>query len=137
MIGTSIKMSGLREMQAALKELGRKAKPIVGKMLRGGAAVTAQRARAIAPVDTGKMRDAIEVTRVKTRKGRVKSSVSISSKGFTGFFYPRVIEKQRKFMLFAAEGSASSSAAEITRVGTQEIERAAKLAARKAARAKA
>lgn len=78
-------VTGLKETQAALKELDRKATKSLGrKALRAGAKVLLAAARTDAPELTGRTRKNIKIRGGRSRAGALALSVGVSAKDFSG-----------------------------------------------------
>lgn len=88
------KMTGMKELQEALRQLDKKmANNVVRKSLRAGAKVTLEAIRGSAPRKTGRMAKAFAVTRGSVRKDRVIVNVQVAKKWFVGdLFYAGFVE---------------------------------------------
>ncbi len=83
---TTVKVEGLRELEAALAELGEVPRRRVGRdALRAGGEITARAARALAPVDEGNLRESIDVSGVLAPSQRgAQKKVAADQEQFVG-----------------------------------------------------
>lgn len=88
-VAVSFKITGAKELQKKLRELGPKIeKKVMRQALRAGAKIIQAEAKKLAPVDSGELRAGIKVRAVKKRKpGQVRIRVSTGEDdAFYGFF---------------------------------------------------
>lgn len=70
-----MELVGVDELLKQLEQLGRKGSSIENKALKQAGELMANEMRKEAPVDTGALRDSIEVSNIKTKKGRKRVEV--------------------------------------------------------------
>jgi hypothetical protein len=93
----TLRISGLKEAAAALRDMGTKAKPIVRKGLRIGAKIIQATERAFAPKRSGRLGRAIQISGGKSSTpGMVTLTVDPKRKSFKGVYYaPFVVNDHR------------------------------------------
>ena len=82
-----MELVGVDELLKQLEQLGRKGSSIENKALKQAGELMASEMRKEAPVDTGALRDSIEVSNIKTKKGRKRVEVGPTE------YYSTFIEK--------------------------------------------
>lgn len=119
MANAAIIVTGIKDIDRRLKTLlPRLQKKVIRQGMRAGLKVIAAEVKANAPVDTGRMKKAVQVRAVKSRKrGSIALEVRISGKvaglikpGRNPVFYPAIVEyKFRQFMkrAFNSKGEAA------------------------------
>jgi hypothetical protein len=89
MSDTTLRISGLKEVSLALRDFGKKAKPIVLKGLRVGAKIMQAAERELAPKRSGRLARAIQISGGRAAKpGMVTLTVGAKRKSFKGDYYP-------------------------------------------------
>lgn len=73
-----MELVGVDELLKQLEQLGRKGSSIENKALKQAGEMMANEMEKEAPVDTGALRDSIEVSNIKTKKGRKRVEVGPS-----------------------------------------------------------
>lgn len=145
---TFVKVDGLREVKAALRELPKATgKNVLRRVLIRRAEPVAERARQLAPVDTGQLRDSIVVSTKlgkRQRRGHSKQDrddvdvfVGPGPAGFYGWMqeFGTARVAARPFMRPAWDAEKAGVLSGIADDLRKEIEKAAARLARKAARA--
>lgn len=146
MTSFTVKVAGLKEVEASLKELKKStARSVIRKALREGGEVLARAARDLVPVDTGGLRESIDVSSRLNRSQKAKHRKRADQEVFVGpDGRPQSItqefgtykEPAQPYMRPAWDGNSKAAMTRISDALFVEVERAARRAAAKAIKVK-
>ncbi|SHH05918.1 HK97-gp10 family putative phage morphogenesis protein [Tepidibacter thalassicus] len=86
------KLEGLKELEQKLQEMGNKTSRIENKAIKKAAEPILEDAKANAPVDTGRLREGLKISNIKTKNGEKYVEVGITKGDNSEMFYGKFIE---------------------------------------------
>jgi HK97 gp10 family phage protein len=92
LMAVEVSMSGMDELMQKLEEMGNKAGKIQNEALKKAAETVLDSAKEKVPVDTGKLKDTLDMSTVKTKNGEKYIEVGITKGDNSEIFYGKFIE---------------------------------------------
>jgi HK97 gp10 family phage protein len=91
-MSVEVSMTGMEELMQRLEEMGNKAGKIQNEALKRAAETVLDSAKEKVPVDTGKLKDTLDMSTVKTKNGEKYIEVGITKGDNSEIFYGKFIE---------------------------------------------
>ena len=112
----NLELRGIEELITEVEKLGQKGSRIENKALREAGEVVREAIENETPVNTGKLKESITVSRVKTKEGMKRVEVGPDKDGFYGRFveFGTVKQKANPFISRGYETSKKSAAEKIS-----------------------
>ncbi len=91
-MSVEVDLFGMDELMQKLEEIGNKAGKIQNEALKKAAETVLDSAKEKVPVDTGKLKDNLDISKVKTKNGEKYIEVGITKGDNSEIFYGKFIE---------------------------------------------